>query len=65
MDSPVKKAIDKAGSQSALARSLNITPQAVQRWVSNDRVPHMQVINIEKITGISRHELRPDLYPVD
>jgi len=65
MGSPVKKAIDKAGGQSALARSLNITPQAVQRWASKDRVPHMQVIPVEKITGISRHELRPDLYPVD
>lgn len=63
MESPIEKAVYKAGSQSALARALKISPQAVQRWVATGRISHTQVIPVERITGVPRHELRPDLYP--
>ena len=57
------KAAEVAGSQSALARLLGCTPQAVQKMCSTGRVPAERVLDIEKATGVSRHELRPDLYP--
>lgn len=58
-------AADKVGGQSALARLLGCTPQAVQRMCAIGRVPAARVLTIEKVTGVSRHKLRPDLYPVE
>jgi DNA-binding transcriptional regulator YdaS (Cro superfamily) len=43
-----------------LGRALGITGQAVSQW---DRVPPLQVLKVEQVTGIPRHELRPDIYP--
>jgi DNA-binding transcriptional regulator YdaS (Cro superfamily) len=53
-----------AGGQSALARTLKMTPQAVQRWCSSGKIPAERVLAVESASGVSRHELRPDLYPV-
>jgi len=47
-----------------LARHLGCTPQAIQRMCASGRVPAERVLQIEKATGVSRHELRPDLYPL-
>ncbi len=47
------------GRRIALARALEVTPGAVSQW---DRVPAERVLDVERITGISRYELRPDLY---
>lgn len=59
----IQRAADAAGGQSALARLLVCTPQAVQKMCATGRVPAERVLKIEKETGVSRHELRPDLYP--
>lgn len=59
----IRKAVEAAGSQSALARALAITPQAVQKWEETGRVPAERVLRIESVTGVSRHDLRPDIYP--
>ena len=61
--SGIEKAVDVSGSQSALARSLKVTPQSVQEWVTRGYPPAERVLAIEEATGISRHDLRPDLYP--
>jgi DNA-binding transcriptional regulator YdaS (Cro superfamily) len=60
----ISKAADIAGGQSALARILGCTPQAVQRMCASGRVSAERVLQIEKATGVKRYELRPDLYPV-
>lgn len=65
MKSAIKRAVHKAGNQSKLARICGVTPQAVQQWVAANRVPAGKAIAIEKATGISRCDLRPDLYPKD
>ncbi|WP_256576686.1 YdaS family helix-turn-helix protein [Pseudomonas sp. NFACC37-1] len=52
-----------AGSQTALAKALGCTPQNVQWMCSTGSVPAKHVLKIEAVTGVSRHELRPDLYP--
>lgn len=52
-----------AGSQTALAKALGCTPQNVQWMCSTGSVPAKHVLKIESITGVSRHRLRPDLYP--
>lgn len=61
----ISRAAEKLGGQSALARALGITPQAVQRMCATGRVPAGRVLSIERLSGVSRHELRPDLYPCD
>lgn len=61
--SAIQRAVDLIGSQSEMGRRLGIKPQAVQKWISHNRVPAERVLQIEKLTGISRHDLRPDIYP--
>jgi DNA-binding transcriptional regulator YdaS (Cro superfamily) len=66
MKSPLEKAIDAVGSQAELAKALGVKPQHVWNWLHrDDKVPAEQVLPIENATGgkVSRHELRPDLYP--
>ncbi|WP_454911145.1 YdaS family helix-turn-helix protein [Stutzerimonas chloritidismutans] len=57
------RAAAAAGGQSALARLLGCSPQAVQRMCATGRVPAERVLQIEAASGVSRNELRPDLYP--
>lgn len=53
-----------AGSNAALARICGISPTAVWKWVqSSKQVPPEYVLRIEAATGVSRHDLRPDIYP--
>ena len=56
------RAITEAGGTAALARTINVTPQAISQW---DRVPAERALAVEQATGgkVTRHELRPDLYP--
>ncbi len=42
-----------------IARQCNITRSAVSQW---DQVPAKHVLTVESVTGISRHDLRPDIY---
>lgn len=56
----LKRAIKAAGGLEGLAAPLGITAQAISQW---DEVPPLRVLAVERISGVSRHELRPDLYP--
>ena len=65
MESSIEKAVRAVGSQSALARAVKVTPQAVQQWVDAGRVSHKKVIEVERVSGVPRQELRPDIYPAE
>jgi DNA-binding transcriptional regulator YdaS (Cro superfamily) len=58
----LSRAKEAANGSSALARALSdqITPQAISQW---KQVPAERVLDVERITGVPRHELRPDIYP--
>jgi TorA maturation chaperone TorD/DNA-binding transcriptional regulator YdaS (Cro superfamily) len=58
-DAGLNRAIQVAGGQAELARRIGITQPSVSSW---NRVPAERVIAVEAVTGISRIELRPDLY---
>jgi DNA-binding transcriptional regulator YdaS (Cro superfamily) len=53
-----RKAINQAGGPGKVARCFAITSQAVSQW---RRIPEDRVVEMERISGISRHDLRPDL----
>lgn len=58
----LKRAIEVAGSQSALAAAVGKTQGHVTKWLQRQRVPAEVVLPIERATGVSRHELRPDIF---
>lgn len=53
------KAIAAAQTITGLADKLGLSVQAVSQW---DEVPAERCPDVERITGVSRAELRPDLY---
>ncbi|MDR3414202.1 MAG: YdaS family helix-turn-helix protein [Formivibrio sp.] len=59
---PIQRAAAAVGGQSALAKLLKCTPQTVQKWCATGRVPAERVLGIELFTGVSKEDLRPDLY---
>lgn len=59
--SAIKKAVDTAGGQSALAAHLELPAAQVWQWVNQRRpVPSKYCPDIEAFTGVSRYDLRPD-----
>jgi TorA maturation chaperone TorD len=59
-------AVEIVGGQARLARILGVTQPNVWHWLhKSERVPGEYVLKIEQATGgkVSRHDLRPDLYP--
>jgi len=62
----LKHAIEHVGSQAAFARVCGVTQAAVWKWISGGKpLPPQHVIAVETATGVSRHQLRPDIYPRD
>lgn len=51
------------GGFAELAKRLHVTRQAVSAWRQRGCVPAERVIEIERLTGVSRYDLRPDIYP--
>ena len=47
------------GGPSALGAALGVFSQAISNWTI---VPPKHVLRIEKLTGVSRFELRPDIF---
>jgi len=60
--SPLERAKERVGGQAALAKLIGVTAQAISQW---DEVPPLRVLDVERASGVSRSELRPDLYPVE
>ena len=55
-----ERAKEAAGGSTALAAAIgNITTQAVSQW---SQVPPSRVLDVERVTGISRYDLRPDVF---
>lgn len=63
-DTPVKtpkeRAVEAVGGVTRMAEAIGVTRSAVSQW---PRVPVERVLDVERISGIPRHELRPDIYP--
>lgn len=62
---PLQKVFELIGSQAEVARKFGLSREAIRKW--KKQVPAGRVLRIEKLTNgaVTRHELRPDLYPID
>lgn len=64
MERALKRAVKAAGGKTAFARILKSYPQKVHYWVEfKKQLPAEFVLIAEAATGVSRHDLRPDIYP--
>ncbi len=50
---------EERGRRIALAASIGVVPSALSQW---KQVPADRVLDVERLTGISRHDLRPDVF---
>ena len=51
-------------TQTAMANALGVSQPTVWRWINQTRqLPAEHVLQAEEDTGVSRHYLRPDIYP--
>jgi DNA-binding transcriptional regulator YdaS (Cro superfamily) len=57
----IQQAAENVGGPSALARACGVSPQAVNKWLMK-QAPSKQCVRIESVSGVSRHELRPDVF---
>lgn len=58
------KAVQKLGSQRALAVEIGASQQNISCWLRS-KLPAERVICVEKATGVPRSELRPDLFKTE
>jgi DNA-binding transcriptional regulator YdaS (Cro superfamily) len=64
--SPLEKAIEIVGSQTALASACGVKQAYIWNWINRDkRVPAEYVIPACRATGfeVTPHQMRPDIYP--
>lgn len=63
MRNDVDMVIEKLGGVTKAAGILGVkNPSTIANWRTRGRVPPERVLEIESLTGISRHSLRPDVF---
>lgn len=63
-EAALRAAVELLGSQAAMARLCGVSQPAVFLWLKKPSGPPAEhVLKIEFATGVSRHDLRPDIYP--
>lgn len=52
------------GNQSRFAEAIGTSQQNISNWLrKGSPLPAEYVLRAEQVTGVSRHEWRPDVYP--
>lgn len=65
-DEALQEAIKIAGGQTKLGALLKISQTAISKWaIAGKGCSGRFALKIEKATGVSRHELAPEFYPID
>lgn len=59
---PLEAAIKAVGTQQALAEAIGIRSASISEWKARGSVPAERVLAVEAATGVSRHDLRPDVF---
>ncbi len=55
----IKKIIEKAGGPPVIAKEIRTTKQNIHQW---RQVPDIHVLDLERLSGISKHIIRPDIF---
>jgi DNA-binding transcriptional regulator YdaS (Cro superfamily) len=59
----VDRVIAKLGGLTKATAALELNnPSIIANWRTRGRVPAGRVLDVERVTGISRHKLRPDVF---
>jgi DNA-binding transcriptional regulator YdaS (Cro superfamily) len=59
----IAKAIEAAGGAEAVAAALGMrSSEGVRLWRVRGKVPDKRVVDLERLSGVPREKLRPDLF---
>ena len=58
----IKKAASAYGGVTKLALALGITRSVLYFHIRDGHLPDKHIVRVERLTGVPRQELRPDLY---
>ena len=58
----IAEALDSAGGVAAVAAAIGKTREAVRLWRVRGHVPDRHLVELERLSGVPRERLRPDLY---
>lgn len=59
----VDRIVFDLGGLTKTAAALGLdNPSVVANWRTRGQVPYQRAVEIERLTGISRHVLRPDIF---
>lgn len=60
---PIARAIDALGGPAKAAAALSIeNPSVVFNWLYRGQCSPERVLDIERLSSVPRHELRPDIF---
>lgn len=63
MPNPIEIVVEKLGGVTKAATALGLkNPSVIANWRKRGRIPPERVLEIETLTGVSRHCLRPDVF---
>ena len=68
LESPLAEAVRRAGGQSAFARVVGLSQGYIHTLLRKELplpADNEVVLKAEAATGVSKHDLRPDIYPRD
>lgn len=56
-----REAVEKAGGAAVIAKALGVSLPAITQWKRRG-IPADRVLAVEGLSGVSRHQLRPDIF---
>ena len=58
----IESIVQRMGGPNLVAGKAGVSRAAVWKWIHANRVPATKTLLFEEISGVSRHELRPDVF---
>lgn len=59
----IRKFVDIYGTQAKAAEAAGVRQQVLNRWLKEIKKPSaIRAVHMEKVSGVSRAEIRPDVF---